>query len=337
MIGALVAVALLGGCDHSAPFAGPAHGDLGPRGVGNPLQITYNPGTDLRPRWLPDGSGFVYTAERIDRADRDRCLARLAAAGGTILERICDAAPTSDDTTTVFEQAAVTGDGRLAYVRAGAPAVLRPVAPRTRELRLGALASPEGVIVRSFPYSAPSGRVHQAPEALQWAGSSQLVYLAQDVRYEEPCRGCELDTIGVGIEIVTLQPGTGAPVLVPGTDSATGAAVAGTDTLYYTVASSNLMYRRVLSTGVVTTVATFFEPVREVAAGGGRLAAITGAGSLWLVDPGVNPVLLSSATARSYRRPAVSPDGRRIIVEGYARVTLTAFSRSADLWLFDLP
>jgi hypothetical protein len=34
-----------------------------------------------------------------------------------------------------------------------------------------------------------------------------------------------------------------------------------------------------------------------------------------------------------FRRPALSPDGRRLIVEGYA----TPVSRSADLWLFDLP
>ncbi len=35
---------------------------------------------------------------------------------------------------------------------------------------------------------------------------------------------------------------------IPGTDSATGLAHAGSDTVYYTVASSNVIYRRVLST-----------------------------------------------------------------------------------------
>src|ERR1043166_7375349 len=68
-----------------------------PRGSGSTIRLTYNPRDDLGPVWLPDGSGFLYTAERGDRHDLDRCLVVMPRAGGSIEREICDRAPPADD------------------------------------------------------------------------------------------------------------------------------------------------------------------------------------------------------------------------------------------------
>ena len=327
--GALIAVLLLLGCDHTAPFDPPGAPDLGPRGAGNPVQVTYNLGTDLRPSWLPDGSAFFYSMER---ADRDRCLALMPSSGGTVQDQICDRAPTSGDSIAAFESAALAPDGRLAYMRASAAVVPPTLVPLTLELRLGTRAAPSGVIVRAFPYTASSGRIHQGLEGLQWLDAERLVYVAEEVTYDRACGTCPVDTVRTGIEVVTLIPGTGTPVIVPGTDGATSVAVAGSDTIYYARASTTTIERRVLSSGVVTPVHGFGDGVRDVTAGGGRLVAVSGSGRLWLVQPGSGATELTAPAVTQFRRPALSPDGTRLVVEGY-----TFLSRSADLWLFDLP
>ena len=328
----LLLLTVLAACDHTAPFDAPGAPNPGPRGSGNPVQVTYNLGTDLRPSWLPDGSGFFYSLERTDRVDEDLCLALMPAAGGVVQEQICDRSPTTDDSIATFGSAAVAADGRLAYVRESTPLVPATIAPRTLEIRLGTRSATAGAILRSFPYTAPSGRIHQGLEWLQWLGAAQLLYLAEEVRYESPCPACPPDTLRVGIEVVTINPGTGVPVIVPGTDQATSVAVAGSDTIYYSRASSTVIERRVLSSGAVAPVYDFGEAVQDVSAGGGRLAAVTGFGRLWLVQPGSGAAELTAPGVTQFRRPALSPDGRRLVVEGYAN-----FSRSADLWLFDLP
>lgn len=330
---ALIAAILLAACDHSAPFTPPDMADLGPRAPGNPVRVTYNVGTDLRPSWLSDGSGFFYSMERADRPDRDRCLALMAANGGTVREQICDRSATSDDSIARFEWAAAAADGRFAYLRAGTPVTPPTLAPRTEELRVGTRAAPDGASARAFPYTAPSGRVHHSLSWLQWLGATRLVYLAEDVRYESPCPSCSPDTLRLGIEVVLIDPASGVLGIVPGTDGATSLAVAGSDTIYYTRDSANVVERRVLSSGVVSAAHDFGEVVQDVTVGGARLAAVTASGALWLVQPGGAATPLTTLDVAVFRRPALSPDGRHLVVEGYP----TIVSRSADLWLFELP
>jgi len=257
----------------------------------------------------------------------------MAQTGGTVLEQICDRSVTSDDSIATFESAAVAADARLAYVRAGTPLVPATIAPRTLELRLGTRAAPGGVTVQAFPHAAPSGRIHQSLAWLHWLDASRLVYLAEEVRYERPCSSCAVDTVRVGIEVVALDASTGVATIVPGTDSASSVAVAGSDTIYYTRLAANVVTRRVLSSGAVTTAHDFGEEVRDVTVGGGRLAAVTDTGLLWLVRPGSGATPLIAPGVAIFRRPALSPDGRRLVVEGYA----TSTSRVGDLWLFELP
>lgn len=343
-----LAAVVVTGCDHTPPFSGGAPPPLGPRGSGNPLRLTYNPGTELRPTWLPDGNGFLYSWQRVDRPDRDHCLARMAAAGGTVLQQICDRGLRSDDSITTFESGAMAPGGALAYVRAGTPLVPLTLAPRTLELRLGTLKAPDGVPIKAFPYTAPSGLVHQGLEWLQWLTPARLVFLAERVTYEAPCNGCPLDTVRTGLEVVVLEPATGLLGLIPGTDAATSVAAVGGDTLYYTLPNDGQVWRRVVSTGAVAVAHDFGlgQRVRDVTVAGGRLVAILGRGTLWLTDLAGGPASeLPRSGLTFFRRPALSPDGRHLVVEGYPFQQIpaggetldTVVSRVGDLWLFNLP
>jgi len=231
----------------------------------------------------------------------------------------------------------------MAYLRAGSPVSPPSLAHRTLELRLGTRAEPYGARVKAFPYTSPSGSVHQSFSFLQWLNATQLVYLGENLTYPQSS-----DTLRTGIEIVTIDATSGALTVVPGTTGATSVALAGSDVMYYTLDTSAVIWRRVLSSGVVSPAQAFPGIVRDVTAGGGRLAAITGFGGLWLIDPGVNGVQLFAPTLTYFLRPVLSPDGGGLVVEGYPfRVDTirvngmivaidTTLSRSSDLWFFDL-
>lgn len=344
----LLAALAAAGCDHTPPFDGSAPPPLGPRGTGNPLRVTYNSGTELRPAWLPDGSGFLYSWQRVDRPDRDHCLARMGATGGTVLQQICDRGLSSDDSINTFETGAVGPGGALAYMRAGTPLVPPTLAPRTLELRLGSLQAPDGVLIKALPYTAPSGLLHQGLEWLHWLTPSRLVFLAERVTYEAPCNGCPPDTVRTGLEVVSFDPTSGAFTTIPGTDSATSVAAVGGDTLYYTLPNDSQVWRRIVSTGAVAVAHDFGlgQRVRDVTVAGGRLVAILGPGTLWLTDLTGGPATeLPRSGLTFFRRPALSPDGRRLVVEGYpfqqvpagGEAIDTVVSRVGDLWLFNLP
>src|SRR5437879_277497 len=75
---AAVGLALaLASCGHSASFVAPGTGSDRPFAGGSPQRLTFNLGDDRAPAWLPDGSGLVYSFQRLDRPARDRCLGLL--------------------------------------------------------------------------------------------------------------------------------------------------------------------------------------------------------------------------------------------------------------------
>ena len=142
---ALAVSAVLMACEHGAPFRPGEYGPNGPLNPGDPTRLTYNPGQDLIPAWLPDGSGIVYTGERLDRADRDRCLAFLPAAGGVISHYVCrTTAP--DDSVNVFEDAALARDS-IAYVRASTERFLQGIAPDAQDLVVATVVAPNSARV----------------------------------------------------------------------------------------------------------------------------------------------------------------------------------------------
>ncbi|HET9707929.1 MAG TPA: hypothetical protein VFP39_06475 [Gemmatimonadales bacterium] len=329
----------------------------GPFGSVVPLRLTYNRGEDLGPVWLPDGSGFSYTMERLDRDDKDRCLVLMPAAGGSIEREICDRTPAADDSVDGYSSAAIAAAGRLIYARATAAfSAGWPVTPHDHQLVLGTLADPftARVLLPSIPYPSPSGRVHQGVAQVRWLNDTSLVYVGEQVSYPAVCMNCVLrDTLASGLEIMRLDFGATTPALhaLPGTDQASSVTVAGRDTLLFTINGDTRILRFTLADSAVTVVHDFGAGgiARDVQAGGGRLLAVVGGqvsftpdsvtggiqrdsgGTIVLVDP-ANGNETPLAAGSLFRHPALSPDGKHIVAESYV-----GGSRSTDLWLLETP
>ena len=330
-------VAGLAACEHTQPFRPDDYPPGVPNGSGSLIRLTYNPGQDLAPSWLPDGSGFLYTMERDDREDRDRCLARMPARGGSITALICDRVPAADDSVDTYSAAAVAPDGRMAYFRTSASLSLgRPLTPDYEELVLGSLLHPEDVrVLQSLPTLGPSGRVQDALAQLAWLGDSSLVYVAQKVFYIDPCRGCPPDTLPSGLEIARLDFGGPTPrlTMLPGSDQASSLAMSSADTVYYTINGDSRVFRLVLSADSIAVVHDFGATLiaRDVRVVGNRMVAVVGGNVSFGVDPGAGPIQrdgggqllavdLQTGTEVPlappellFRHPALAPDGRHVV------------------------
>ena len=340
-------------CEHTATFAPGTYTPNGPFGSGPALRLTYNPGTDLFPAWLPGGAGILYTAERVDRADRDHCFAVLPSGGGAITRYDCPSTA-SNDSIDVFDGASLSPDGRIAYVRASSRRIpVRPIAPQVEELVVAPLADPNAVLVlRPLDYTAPSGRLHQGISHIGWLSPTRLVYLGERVTYPQACSGCAPDTVRTGIEITTLDFSGATPVLaiVPGTDSASSVVVGGTgDTIYFSRNGDSRVYRYTFSSGQTDTIHDFVVGIaRDVGVAAGRLVAVVGGDVTYVADTvlGVSQVdhggelyfvtlasgieaTIGDPTSR-FRRPALSADGTRVVAEVHT------LGRS-DLWLLTVP
>ncbi|MGH7644936.1 MAG: hypothetical protein ACREMR_05060 [Gemmatimonadales bacterium] len=305
------------------------------------------------PAWLPDGSGFLFSRERLDRADRDRCLALMPADGAPIRGELCNRAVAAADSVDVYEAPAAAADGRLAYVQANSPRVPRSVTPRSQALVLARLdGGGDARVLLSIPYPGPSGRAHEGISQLRWLGPDALVYLAERVAYERLCGLCLLDTLRWGLEIVRLDLATPVPAatMLPGSDQASSVAVAGGDTVYYTLNGDSRVLRYVLSRDSIAIVHDFGPTgiARDVQVAAGRLVAVVGGvvsfgvdpvfgpiqrdfgGALLLVDLATGAETILSDSTMALRRPALAPDGRTVVAE---RVVGRAF----DLWLWERP
>ncbi len=315
--------------------------------------MTFSSGVEWMPAWLPDGSAFLFSRERLDRADRDRCLALMPADGAPVSGELCNRAVAGADSMDVYETPAAAADGRLAYVLAISPRVPRTVSPRRQALVLSRLdQAADTSEVLAIPYPGPSGRAHEGISQLRWLGPDSLIYLAERVAYERPCQSCLLDTLRWGLEIVVLDLASPVPAatMLAGSDQASSVAVAGDDTVYYTLNGDTRVYRYVVSRDSIAVVHDFGAGgiARDVQVAAGRLVAIVGGAVSFGVHPTFGPLqrdlggallLVSLATgaeailsdsAMALRRPALSPDGRTVVAE---RVV----GRTFDLWLWQLP
>jgi WD40-like Beta Propeller Repeat len=335
----------LSACEHSQPAA-PGNTGSGPLpALGTPNQLTYNPGDDRTPSWLPDGSGILYSAEQLDGPDRDRCLYEIPPTGGQAIRVYCHRTPSSGDTTDVFQSPVVAADGRLAYVFATSIARFHQALPSHQYLVVATWQQPENALARkSFPYSSSTGMVHLAASHLTWLGDGSLIYLGQ--RLEVIDRGVltypPADTIRTGLELMqvtNIGPNAVYDVL-PGTAGASSVVAVG-DTIYFTRNGDSRVYRRVLPGGADSVVYDFGGLIaRDVSVEGSQLVAVVGGMVYYSVDAGglehqldnggdlhlvdlttgsdkVMPVLTGD-TLRPiwYRHPALSPDGRILVADG---------------------
>ena len=354
----LLLVGTLAACTHSEPFTPGTYTPGGPFTTGPLRRLTFNTGTDRTPAWLPDGSAILYSLERQDQVVPDRCLAVLPSVGGTLRALICNTDAQSADSVDAFEWFAVAPDGRLAYLRASTMDVPSAHAsPPDHEAVVLALVSvPVATAeLQETPYLAPSGISHTSAAYIRWLGDSALVYVGQDVRYPHSFPGSPTyDTIKTGLEIVTLDLRGATPVVavVPGTDQASSVAVGATaDTIYFTKNGDSRVYRYAFSSGQ-TAVAHDFGAAgiaRDIQIVGARLVAVVGGPVIDSVDPFIGRIQVDSGgrlflanlltatdsmvvadTTMRFRRPALSPDGRRVAAE------VVTINRS-DLWLVELP
>jgi hypothetical protein len=334
----------LAACEHSPPFGTPATGSGPPPGTGTPAQLTYNPGQSRTPSWLPDGSGILYSMERLDRADHDRCLGELPPGGGQVTRLICHLTPGGVDSVDVFESPAAATDGRLAFVYASSPLVPPHGAPTVQALVLTTLARSDSLrVLQDIPYTSPSGITHEGVSYLAWLGDSSLVYVGEHVDYADACGslGCVFDTLHTGVEVMRLTPGaaTSALSVIFGTSDASSVAPVGTDTIYFTRNGDSRVYRRVLSSGAQDIVYDFAgPPARDVAVVGATLVAVVGGMDYYTIDSTLGPrvrdyggelhvvdmvrdtdVVMGFSDLDHpiwFRRPALSPDGRLLVAEG---------------------
>src|SRR3989442_7162 len=343
----LLLIAGLAACEHTSPFHGGDYAPTGPLGSGSPLRLTYNPGEDLTPVWLLDGSGILYSRERTDRYDRDRCVARLPAGGGVITGELCDRIPASDDSTDAYQWPAPAADGRLVYVRATSLTALGSLAPHDQQLVLGTFDGSVAVrVLLSIPYQSPSGRGHEAVAQIRWLNASTLVYVGQGVAYPRACGSCPADTIPTGLELVTMDLSAPNATLntLPGTNLASSVALAGSDTVYYTVDGDSRVFRLALSTRAATLVHDFGGPIaRDVQVAGNRMVVVVGGDVSFTYDSNLQPVqrdgggvlhlvdLTSGAdviltnTTLAFRHPALAPSGTLVVAE-------LVTGRTTDLW-----
>ena len=359
---ALIAVAAAVACGHGEPFTPADQGTSTPIGEGSPRRLTFSPADDRTPAWLPDGSGIVYSMQRTDRRDDDRCLSILPATGGRIVRTLCNTVRAYDDSTDRYESPAVSADGRILYLRAISWIGLQK-GPQLR-LMLGRIEDPASAVeVTRVPYFASNGRTHSNISQIRWLDATRFVYLGEELFYE----GSTFypDTFVTGRDVVhgVLSGETATLEVVPGTTDASSVAVGDDgDTIYFTLGGDSRVYRRSLSTGDQSVIHDFGEIARDVQVHGNTLVAVVGRSVFWsdeaahgwtqrdeggdlvIVDLGTGAVTRHAYDETLFRRPALSPAGDRIVVEAspYAPVHITADSdfnatnHRPDLWLFDL-
>jgi hypothetical protein len=355
--GALLVLA----CGHTEPFTTPPYGTTQPFDPTPPVRLTLNTGPDRGASWLPDSSGILYSAQQPARSDFDVCLAELPPDGGTQRRLLCDLPSAASGQTDAMESPVAGAGGRLAFVQASG-LVGNPNPSLERLAVAPALDASNAVEVQRIPYTLPGEPTHSGISQVRWLGESRLLYLAEGVVYRTPCVQCPIDTIATGLDVALLDlsaPGS-SPVVLAGTDFASGASPGPTsDEVYYTLDGDTRVYRRVLSTGEQSIVHDFGPAgiVRDVHVAGGRLTAVVGGrvnvapdaelgqiqwdsgGIVHVVDLASDDDVSLNDVSHLFRRPVLAPAGDRVVAEGYP-VTVhgdTTVGRSGDLFLFATP
>jgi hypothetical protein len=362
---AVVGSALLAlACGHTDPFSTPPFTTDQPFDPTPPVQLTLNQAADRSPSWLPDGSGIVYSSQQLGRPDADVCLAELPPTGGTQRRLICDLSRLGSDTNNAIESPVVAADGRLAFLKATSS--IGGTNPSRERLAVApGLDAANATEVQAVPYTPPGELTRSGVQALRWLDPSHLIFVGGLATIRRACSTCVLDTIVTGfkVDVVDLAGGT-VPSPIQGTDPASGVSVGQSpDEIYYTLSGDSRVYRRAISTGATAVAHDFGSAgiARDVHVVGARLVAVVGGRVAFSVDSLLGPVQWDSGGivhvvdlttdadvslapgSYLYRRPALSPVGDRIAVEGHPLIISpspafdTTVSRAGDIFLYTTP
>ena len=358
----------LAGCAHTEPFQPLDTSTNRPFLPGTPVRLTYNPGADLRPAWLPDGSAFVYAWQQYNQPDRDRCLGIIEATGGTRTRTICNPNPAAIDSADLFDAPSPSPDGELLYVRGVSPN--SAISPSRAGVFVGPLSDPLAATqLLNLPYTIPGGRTHGTISTARWLSSKRLVYVGQSVIYSRQYNGSPLDTLVTGLEIVEMNLVSAQPSLavLPFTDGASSAALtASRDTLYFTLNNDSRVYRLALASAQLTTAHDFGARgiARDVTVLGANLVAVVGGEIQYTDDPIRGPLQIDGGGElvsvdlntgaetdlpvdhpMLFRHPEFSPGAGpvRLVVEGLPfspSISPTwhdLLGKVGDLYLFEAP
>ena len=144
---------------------------------------------------------------------------------------------------------------------------------------------------------------------------------------------------------------TPTPVLevLPGSDLASSVAVAGGDTVYFTVDGDWRVFRLVLSANLLSVIHDFGGPIaRDVQVAGTTLVAVVGGDVSFTYDSDLQPVqrdgggvlhrvnlttgddVTLTDPSLAFRHPALAPSGTLVVAE-------LVTGRTTDLWAVKLP
>jgi len=339
-VSALFLLVLAGAsCGHEGPFAWAGPDTLPPFESGVPRRLTFNPGDDRN----PSVTGDLLAFSRLDGTHgRERCLAILAAAGGTLHRAICPPPPVSPADTFVdtwVEPALSPDGGQIAFVwQQGAPASYYTW---TRDLVVAPANDPSHPTF-AWPawYVLPDGRIATAVSKPMWLGPTTLRFLATYERVFKVKGGGSdrlTDTAMDVYSLADLNLVTGAVGVVRGADSTIAYAPALTGGVWL-VKSSDSTRLLFLAPGADSAVGvvTFSGPVVDLAdVAGVPVALLARSGVVEWID-------LTTATAgyiatvTPIRRIAAVPGTRRFVAE-VENTDDPLVSIGANLWLFGLP
>lgn len=334
--GGAFALLVLAACGHSDAFNPRAQGTTAPFDSLHPIRLTFSPDSDLTPAWSSDGSRLFYTFAVPNDLDHDRCVGVLPGSGGSRVAEKCPLTDISGDSTTVSRWPA-PGPGNLMawteYQRAQGR-----VTPDFGAIRIGTFdpADP-GEAVRSLPYLAPSGLVHDIPTYLAWLTPNELVYVANAATYLRPCLNCPFQEYLQGLEIVrlVLDPRPATVVIVPGTAGATSLSAAPDGSgFFYTLAGDSRVFFHDESSGQPSVAYDFgASGAPDNASVQGDLLVARLNDSLQVVNLTTGAVSVYGDTTWLLGTPTLSPDGRHVAAE----MARTTQPNLIDLYLFEVP
>ncbi len=327
------------GCGHSEPFQDPNETSNGPFSPAIPIQLTYNPGTDLTPAFLPGDTLVLYSYEQSGALNPNVCIGSLPVAGGTRVSDSCPKSAAALDSTERYENPVPLNDSMIVLVQSarlkgnGFDAItLLGTAPWR--------AADQLVPRLEFPFASSSGVFEISADYISLTGGSDIAYLALvDV---SACPGtspfCDdplLIRVGREIGQLNLQA-TGDPSIAAGSAWATSVATGRTTgTFLFTLPFDSRVYERQADGSTVTVFEFAGEIVRDpmvvgsqmLAIVGGNVAQFTGADGMAFQVDGGGRIALVDLTSRTvqyvtaggdamYKRAALSATGKVIIAEG---------------------
>ena len=257
LLAPLGASLLLGACGHSDPFTTPKIDQQGPFNTVARSRITFNSDADYAPSWTADGRGIIYTYADPGRADHDRCLAILPAAGGTRIFTLCDNRPGHADSAETITSGALSTDGKLLYlVGSSLPIGQLPV---NVTLFLADTSAPfNRRALLTLPTPVAGGPIPSWLGDVSWVAADQFVAMAQDITLMPQCFGCALrDTVFNNLGVVRgTVTGSGATLqLLAGTSGARSYSLAdGGSTVVFAIGLA--IFKVAVGGGTVTLVTT---------------------------------------------------------------------------------